>query len=188
MPTPPARFTTLRFPPYAYLPGAYPHPTQDEQGHSYDPSGEPEPKIPPVDPKRWRESAAYLLGCDLYNYGYWWEAHEAWEGPWRSCRRDPLQGHFLQALIQISARALKLRSGNRAGAILLGERSERHMRQVLRRLAEPVYLGIHVPAWYKRVCEYYEARLSLDGRVTHDMTRFPYLMPSEAERFTNAPE
>ncbi|MFG0251608.1 MAG: hypothetical protein ACF8NJ_01890, partial [Phycisphaerales bacterium JB038] len=36
MPTPPARYTDLPFPPYRYLPGAYPHPTLDPQGHSYE--------------------------------------------------------------------------------------------------------------------------------------------------------
>jgi hypothetical protein len=178
--TRPQRYTDLAFPPYAYLPGALPHPTQDPQGHSYDPAGAPEPKVPAVDPANWRASEAYLFGCDLYNYGYWWEAHEAWEGPWRSCRRDELQAHFLQALIQVSARALKLRSGNRQGVILLGERSDRHMQFVLDRLDDPMYLGLDVPAWYERVRAYYDERLARPnerGRIEHDLAAFPYLSP-----------
>ncbi len=179
----PQRYTNLSFPLYAYLPGAYPHPTQDPQGHSYDPSGAPEPKVPAVDPARWRESEAYLFGCDLYNHGYWWEAHEAWEGPWRSCRRNSIQFHFLQGLIQISARALKLRGGNREGVIRLGERSARHMQFVLERLGNTVYLGVDVPAWYKHVQAYYRERLARpndQGRIEHDLVAFPHLVPGEA--------
>jgi uncharacterized protein len=165
----------MPFPSYRYLPGAYPHPVQDPQGHSYVAEHGPEPKVPAVDRERWRESEAYLFGCDLYNHRYWWEAHEAWEGPWRSCQRDPLQGHFLQALIQTSAQALKLRSGNREGVVALGERAAGHMGEVLERLEGERYLGLDVRAWYEDVRAYYEVRLGQAGKPEHEMARFPYL-------------
>ena len=57
-----------------------PHPTQDERGHSYS-RGEEAPALY-FPPESWRENADYLYGVDLYNHGYLWEAHEAWEGLW----------------------------------------------------------------------------------------------------------
>jgi len=45
-------------------------------------------------------------GAALFARGEWWEAHEAWEGPWREASGDgrPLQDrHFIQALILLAA-------------------------------------------------------------------------------------
>mgnify|MGYP001399614021 CR=1 FL=1 len=34
-------------------------------------------------------------GVDLFNYGYWWEAHEAWEGLWgQEDKRSLCRGVF----------------------------------------------------------------------------------------------
>ena len=52
--------------------------------------------------------AVFLYGVDLYNHGYLWEAHEAWEGLWHQAKRDALQAEFLQGLIQCAAAALKV--------------------------------------------------------------------------------
>jgi hypothetical protein len=64
-------------PPYAHVPGLTPHPVSDPRGHSY----RIHPAIPDVpDPERWEACREYLRGVDLFNAGYWWESHEAWEG------------------------------------------------------------------------------------------------------------
>jgi Domain of unknown function (DUF309) len=60
-------------PPYAYLPGKKPHPVRDPTGHSY----HVEPI--PVAAEASLGSDAFLWGLDLFNHGYYWEAHEAWE-------------------------------------------------------------------------------------------------------------
>jgi hypothetical protein len=40
-------------------------------------------------------SDAFLWGLDLFNHGYYWEAHEAWEGLWQVADRDgPLRVLF----------------------------------------------------------------------------------------------
>ncbi len=57
---PPPRLVPDRpFPPYAYLPGRYPHPTRDAEGHSFghQPQG---PDVP--DPMRWRACGDHLYG------------------------------------------------------------------------------------------------------------------------------
>lgn len=49
----------------------------------------------------------FLWAVDLYNHGYYWEAHEAWEHLWKRCERDAVLGSFLQGLIQCAGAALK---------------------------------------------------------------------------------
>ena len=102
-------------PPYAYLPGQTPHPTRDHDGHSF--AVEPDaPDAPaPPDAENWRSCHDYLYGIDLFNYGYCWEAHEAWEGLWIACGRQGTQAIFLQALINLAATGFKARWGSARG-------------------------------------------------------------------------
>src|SRR5207245_6627760 len=58
------------FPPYAFVPGRFPHPISDPRGHSY--GIKPLPCEPP-DPDRWNECRPCLVGIDLFNHGYYWE-------------------------------------------------------------------------------------------------------------------
>jgi uncharacterized protein len=97
------RYTRAPFPPYRFVPGRSPHPRRDPRGHGH---GLPEPAASPVDPEGWAASEAYLRGVDLYNFAYWWEAHEAFEALWHGAREDPQRG-FFQALVQVSASELK---------------------------------------------------------------------------------
>jgi hypothetical protein len=53
----------------------------------------------------WSENIDYLYGVDLFNFAYWWEAHEAWEEGWVSAVGN--QKLFLQGMIQISAALIK---------------------------------------------------------------------------------
>ena len=102
------------FPPYAFLPGKDPHPRQDPRGHSYG-SQEAMAEEAPA-PEAWRDCEDYLFGVDLYNHGYLWEAHEAWEGLWHPAKQsDPELAAFLQGLIQCSASSLKARMGEPRG-------------------------------------------------------------------------
>ena len=109
----PPRFLPDRpFPPYAYVPGGTPHPTRDPGGHSYGAEFE----IPePPDPEDWRACRDYLYGIDLFNHGFYWEAHEAWEGLWVACGRRGPTATYLQALISLAAAGLKARSESARG-------------------------------------------------------------------------
>ena len=98
------RFSSKPFPSYRHLPGVTPHPHRHPAGHSY---GEPEVPAPRFDPSNWLQTPDYLQGVDLYNFAYYWEAHEAWEGIWKTTKRNDIPGAFLQGLIQISAALLK---------------------------------------------------------------------------------
>lgn len=108
------------FPPYAFLPGKDPHPRQDPLGHSYGTTEAMAAEAP--HPENWRNSEDYLFGIDLYNHGYLWEAHEAWEGLWHPAKRsDPELAAFLQGLIQCSASSLKARMREPRGHLKLSE-------------------------------------------------------------------
>ena len=111
-PRPPRLVPDRPFPPYAYLPGRNPHPVRDPRGHSYGKG--PETPEPP-DPRQWRACGDYLYGIDLFNNGYYWEAHEAWEGLWNACGRQGSAAAFFQGLIALAAAGLKVRVGNVEG-------------------------------------------------------------------------
>ena len=45
--------------------------------------------------------ANLMEGAELFNAGHWWEAHEAWEGPWMQAQGQERQ--FIQGLILLAA-------------------------------------------------------------------------------------
>jgi uncharacterized protein len=109
---PPRLLPDQPFPSYAYVPGHTPHPTRDADGHSY--GAEFETPEPP-DPEEWRACRDYLYGIDLFNHGFYWEAHEAWEGLWVACNRRGPTATYLQALINLAAAGFKARRGSARG-------------------------------------------------------------------------
>ncbi len=93
---------SLDFPLYAYVPGDTIHPLRAPAGHH---------KLASVDDI----STAIAYGIDLFNNGYFWEAHEVWESAWRDADRDSDLWLFRKSLIRLAAAALKLRLGSPAG-------------------------------------------------------------------------
>jgi hypothetical protein len=159
-----SRYTALPFPAYSFVPGQSPHPRWDPAGHSYQPPGTPEPEVPSTSAAAWRTSDAYLFGCDLYNHGYWWEAHESWEGLWQPTDRSSPQGRFLKGLIQVAACHLVCHMGKHAAAATLLRRVDANLQVVIDARSDPVFMGIEVPAWRARVSTYFAALLR-DGEV-----------------------
>ena len=100
-------------PPYSYVPGKFPHPIRDEEGHSY---GKAERPVPRPESAAWRDSEAYLRGLDLFNAGYYWEAHEAWEQVWHACGRKGRDADLFKGLIKLAAAGVKHKEGNSLGA------------------------------------------------------------------------
>jgi hypothetical protein len=134
----PRYFPARSFPPYRYVPGLQPHPTRDPAGHSYR-GGARAPRHPPWSPYG-PPPADWLIGVDLFNAFYFWEAHEAWEGPWAAQPRDSHAAQMLQGLIQIAAALLKVRMGSVAGAAVLSDEGIARLQRVA--AVEPVLLGL----------------------------------------------
>jgi hypothetical protein len=101
-PDPPRHLPTRPLPPYAFVPGKFPHPITDPAGHSYGAiplSGDYE----------------FLWAVDLFNHGYYWEAHEAWEAAWKEQGRSGREADFSKGLIKLAAAGVKAREGNAEG-------------------------------------------------------------------------
>jgi len=78
----------------------------------------------PLDPTSWRDCTPYLHGLDLFNFGYYWEAHEAWEAVWHAAGRGGQVADFLKGLIKLAAAGVKAREGRSEGVIRHARRAQ----------------------------------------------------------------
>lgn len=109
----PPRYCQRAFPPYSYVPGSgTPHPVSDPRGHMAQVAEE---APAPWDPNLWHSSETYLYAVDLFNHGYYWEAHESWEALWHAAGRTGPAAAFLKGLIKLAAAGVKSREGNPRG-------------------------------------------------------------------------
>jgi hypothetical protein len=83
-----------------------PHPFRDPKGHSY---GRKFKNMKPLVADEWAENRSYLAAIDLFNHGYYWEAHEEWERLLRVSVPDSPVGRFLKGLVKLSAAGMKVR-------------------------------------------------------------------------------
>lgn len=60
---------------------------------------------------------------DLFNHGFYWEAHEAWEPLWRAANAGSSHRDCLKGLILLAAAGVKLREGKHAAAARHGRRA-----------------------------------------------------------------
>ncbi len=135
------RYTQRSFPPYRYFPfqadASLPHPRTDPAGHSYN---QEEDYLPHFAADDWPTCEPYLYGIDLFNHGYWWEAHEALETVWLAAgQRSTMCGRFVQGLIQLAGAQLKRFTGETRGAQSLTQSGSEKLL-----LAEGIYLGIEI--------------------------------------------
>jgi len=126
-------------PPYSYVPGRFPHPIADPTGHQF---GKVVPPAAPIEPHDWASSRAYLFGCDLFNLGYYWEAHETWESVWLACGRRGVTADFLKGLIKLAAAGVKAREGRPVGVVRHGTRAAELFRLTQKAIDSDRYLGL----------------------------------------------
>src|SRR4051794_19651168 len=130
-------------PPYSYVPGLAPHPTSDERGHSY---GLHEPQPAPLHDSSYYDNATYRYAIDLFNHGFYWEAHEAWESLWHAAGRSGPTADFLKGLIKLAAAGVKLREGRAAGVRQHAERAATLLNSVAAgRPTASVLFGLDLP-------------------------------------------
>jgi hypothetical protein len=96
------RLLNWPIPAYAHIPGKTPHPHSDPQGHRH-----PTPDAEPSDPASWHRCPAYLHGIELFDMGFYWEAHEAWEKLWHAVGRRGPDADFVKGLIQLAVAGVK---------------------------------------------------------------------------------
>jgi len=109
----PGRYVSeLPFPAYAFVPGRQPHPVTDARGHSF---GQAHAVPAALNPEQPFASREFLFAIDLFNAGFYWEAHEAWEGLWVAAGRSGNLADFLKGLIKLAAAGVKAREGQSIG-------------------------------------------------------------------------
>jgi predicted metal-dependent hydrolase len=94
----------------------------------------------------WLRSRAFLYGIDLFNFGYYWEAHEEWEGLWHAAGRKGRIADFLKALIKLAAAGVKHREGIAHGVKSHAGRAAELLRGVEAPLesGEDLFLGFRI--------------------------------------------
>ena len=141
------RYSSQDFPPYRYVPGLHPHPTNSPDGHSY---GEEDEESGKWDSELWTDNQEYLFGIDLYNYHYYWEAHEAWEGLWIASIRNSSEHRFLQGLIKLGAALLKIRMAEYEIQDLIGARNlSKSGIDLLSKVGIDQFMGLDIPKFLK---------------------------------------
>ena len=130
-------------PAYAFVPGRHPHPVTDPRGHSF---GIQHAGVEPLDPNHLKRSSEYLYGIDLFNSGYYWEAHEAWEGLWNAAGRTGTTADFLKGLIKLAAAGVKAREGQPVGVTRHAIRAAELFRNVASGLQSEarIYAGLRL--------------------------------------------
>ena len=137
-------------PPYSYVPGGpWPHPISSPQGHSH---GQRDVKVPPILNDDWEQSPMFLKGVRLFNAGYYWEAHEAWESLWHAHGRQGAEADMLKALIKLAAAGVKYREGQPHGIETHSRRAGAIFRS-LRKRTSPRIFGLDL----KRLEEFADA-------------------------------
>lgn len=163
----PRRLSDRSLPPYTYLPGRTPHPVRDPRGHLY---GQPEGSFETAFEalrRDWRGCESYCYGVDLYNHGYWWEAHESWEPLWLRASIGSALRSGIQSLILVSAAHLQDHLGKSGGVERLLLRAERTVGRAA--AISRGALGLELSVWWREsVRPYFGA-----GR----RERYPYLNP-----------
>jgi len=141
------RYSSREFPPYRYVPGIHPHPTNSPEGHSY---ADEDEEHEAWSSDLWRDNGDYLFGIDLYNYHYYWEAHEAWEGLWIAAVRNSSEHRFLQGLIKCVAALLKIRMANYEIQDLIGARNlSKSGMSLLSQVGLDEFMGLDIPNFLK---------------------------------------
>jgi hypothetical protein len=167
MPSDPPRLVPdYPFPPYSYVPGYFPHPNSHPAGHSYRAAQE---EFEPLDPDTWSQNHWYLVGIDLFNHGYYWEAHEVWEGLWKAIGRTGTTATFLKGLIKLAAAGVK-RCERRARSTSHPRRAREHFMEVQARLpgGRTTFAGLSLD------------ELISFARIAEGLTLVPLDLPAEA--------
>jgi uncharacterized protein len=117
----------IPLPPYSYVPGRFPHPLRDPHGHSF---GHSPPPLVLRSAGEGRNCREFLRGVELFDHGYYWEAHESWEAVWIALGRRGREADFVKGLIKLAAAGVKAREGRPEGVARHARRAAELFRAV----------------------------------------------------------
>jgi hypothetical protein len=100
-------------------------------------------------PARGAGSPQFLRGVALFDAGYYWEAHEAWEGLWHAAGRRGPTAEVLKGLIKLAAAGVKVREGQEHGVRTHARRAAASF-TAARDQGGPHQLGLDLDEWIER--------------------------------------
>jgi len=149
------RYTDIPLPVRKYIPGKERQKYPDES-HI--------PEIPAdmgnFGANTWKSSKKYLYAIDLFNFGYWWEAHVILEDLWIQAGKTTLTAKFIQGIIQISAALVKDSQSMPQGAIRLATKGLSKLQ-----LHTGIFLGLNVKEFEHDVERYFAGKISLVPQI-----------------------
>ena len=169
------RYSQRPLPPYRFVLGENPHPTEDSQGHSYRHCAE---DAGIIKPDKWYENETYQYGVDLYNYAFWWESHEAFESLWKRLAKDDLSRNFLQGLIKISAAFLKWHLKNKRGLETHYTGGIGHLQKVLENSTE--YMGVNLTNHIAKVSIHFREVIAHPHKWSDPLIDYPFIVLERA--------
>lgn len=156
------RYSHRPLPPYSYVPSHSPHPVSDPAGHMY---GVEHEAAQALDPDHWQASDDYCFGIDLFNQGFYWEAHEAWEALWHAAGRKGTLADFLKGLIKFAAAMVKAREGNPRGV----RRHAVRAKELITGIGSEHYAGLSIATLIEQI------EATIDAADSYDQARPDFL-------------
>ena len=91
----------------------------------------------------------------MYNYHFYWEAHEAWEGLWLASVKRSSENMFIQGLIKTGAALLKIRMASYEIQDLIGARTlSKSGMDLLSRVGVSKFMGLDIVAYLEAYSEF----------------------------------
>ena len=146
------RYSDPKFPVYRFVRGLHPHPVNSPEGHSY---GLEDEDVEKWNSDGWKSNEDYLYGIDLYNYHFYWEAHEAWEGLWLASVKRSSEHMFIQGLIKTGTALLKVRMASLEIQDLIGARTlSKSGMDLLSRVGVSKFMGLDIVSYLESYSEF----------------------------------
>ena len=116
------------------------------------------------------------MALDLFNHGYYWEAHEEWERLWRVSGQDSLPGRFLKGLIKLSAAGVKVRENSVHGVRRHAASAGEVFADVAAEAETDVFCGLEFTALQFAADRAAQVTYKLENRSTTPMRIFPFVL------------
>jgi uncharacterized protein len=138
-----------RLPSYTYVPGGpWPHPNRAKEAHA-DRDLEPGFSEATTLSGDVAGSPMFLRGVELFDAGYYWEAHEAWEVLWHAVGHRGPTADILKGLIKLAAAGIKVRERREPGVRTHTRRAAECFDSALRQGGRH-QLGLDLDVWIAR--------------------------------------
>ncbi len=166
-------------PPFTYIPGGpWPHPNRAKGPTNAEGDTGRVAELPM--PEDVAASPLFRRGAQLFDAGYYWEAHEAWEVLWHAAGRRGPTADILRALIKLAAAGIKVREGREGGVRTHARRASECFASA-RRQGGVHQLGLDLDVWIERALTIAESPPTDPGPPQAAVTRvFGFrIVPSE---------